>query len=398
MERTILHCDLNNFFASVAVLDNPTIKNCPIAVTGSVEDRHGIVLAKNELAKSFGVQTAEAIWQAKKKCPELVCVPPNYHRYNEVSAAVREIYLRYSDMVEPFGIDECWLDVTGSRLLFGDGMQIAEQIRSAVKREIGVTVSIGVSFNKVFAKLGSDLKKPDGITEITKENFKEKVWPLPASALLGVGGATKKQLASLGIFKIGEIAAAGREVLEKRMGKAGAALYLSASGEENSPVAAEASVPKSIGRTTTLSSDIKSAEEAWPVVLALAEDISGNLRRHGLFCAAVQSHIRTFDLSVKEFQGTLHSPTQSSIIMANKCMELIENHFGFSVPLRSIGFRAINLKDAAEPYQTDIFTDFKETEEMEDVEDKIFEIKKKYGKGSIVRGTTVNTEIRDRDE
>ncbi|MBR6694056.1 MAG: DNA polymerase IV [Clostridia bacterium] len=398
MDRTILHCDLNNFFASVAVLDNPTIKNCPIAVTGSTEERHGIVLAKNELAKSFGVVTAEATWQAKKKCPELVCVPPNYHRYNEVSMAVREIYLRYSDMVEPFGIDECWLDVTGSRLLFGSGTEIAEKIRAAVKREIGVTVSVGVSFNKVFAKLGSDLKKPDAVTEISRENYKEKVWPLPADVLLGVGRSTKKQLDSLGIFTVGEIAAAGKEVLKNRMGKMGEQLYLFASGEDTSPVAAEQPIPKSVGRTTTLPADLNSADEAWPVVLSLAEDISANLRRHGLYCGAVQAHIRTFDLNTKEFQAALTAPTQSSLIMANKCMELINDNFGFSVPLRSIGFRAINLKNSTSAYQTDIFTDFKETEEREEVEDRIFEIKKKYGKGSIVRGTTVNTHIRDRDE
>lgn len=398
MDRTILHCDLNNFFASVAVLDNPTIKNCPIAVTGSTEERHGIVLAKNELAKRCGVVTAEAIWQAKKKCPELVCVPPNYHRYNEVSAAVREIYLRYSDIVEPFGIDECWLDVTGSRLLFGSGMEIAEQIRKTVKREIGVTVSVGVSFNKIFAKLGSDLKKPDAITEISRENFKEKIWHLPAKEMLGVGSSTQKQLSSLGIFTIGEIAAAGKEVLKKRMGKMGEQLYLYASGEENSPVAAKQPAPKSVGRTTTLPADITTAEQAWPVVLSLSEDISATLRRNELYCSAVQAHIRTFDLNVKEFQGPLPAPTQSSVIMANKCMELIEQNFGFSVPLRSIGFRAINLKDSAASYQTDIFTDFKQTEEKEEVEDKIFEIRKKYGKGSIVRGTTVNTHIHDRDE
>ncbi|MBQ8551091.1 MAG: DNA polymerase IV [Clostridia bacterium] len=398
MDRTILHCDLNNFFASVAVLDNPTLKNCPLAVTGSVEERHGIVLAKNELAKSYGVATAEAIWQAKRKCPELVCVPPNYHRYNEVSMAVRDIYLRFSDAVEPFGIDECWLDVTGSRLLFGNGMEIAEQIRAAVKREIGVTVSIGVSFNKVFAKLGSDLKKPDGITEISRENFKEKVWPLPANALLGVGRSTKNQLDSLGIFTIGDIAAAGCDVLKNRFGKMGEQLYLSACGEDSSPVATEESAPKSVGRTTTLSSDLHSAEEAWPVVLSLSENISETLRRHGLYCGAVQAHIRTFDLNVKEFQAALPAPTQSSMVMAEKCMELIENNFGFSVPLRSIGFRAINLKDAAAPYQTDIFTDFHEAESREEVEDKIFEIRQKYGKDSIVRGTTVNTHIHDRDE
>ncbi len=390
MDRTILHCDLNNFFASVAVMDNPTIKNCPVAVCGSTEERHGIVLAKNELAKKYGIVTAEATWQAKRKCPDLVIVPPNHKRYNEVSLAVREIYYRFSDIVEPFGIDECWLDVTGSRLLFGDGMEIAEQIRKTVKREIGVTVSVGVSFNKVFAKLGSDLKKPDAITEISRQNFKQKVWSLPASDLLGVGKSTCKQLESLGIFTVGDIAAAGRDVLKNRLGKMGELLYSYAAGEDAAPVAAEQSIPKSVGRTTTCKKDLNNADEAWPVVLSLSEEISGTLRRHGLYCGAVVAHIRTYDLNTKEFQEPLSSPTQSSVIMAKKCMEIINRNFGFSVPLRSIGLRAINLNDGMVSYQTDIFTDVLKKEHDEQVEDKIFEIRKKYGSDSIIRGTTVD--------
>ncbi len=392
MERTILHCDLNNFFASVAVLDNPTIKNCPIAVCGSTEERHGIVLAKNELAKRFGIVTAEATWQAKKKCPDLVIVPPNHRRYNEVSLAVREIYYRFSDIVEPFGIDECWLDVTGSRLLFGDGLEIAEKIRKTVKQEIGVTVSVGVSFNKVFAKLGSDLKKPDAITEISRENFKEKVWPLPANTMLGVGGSTCRQLESLGIFTIGDIARAGRDVLKNRFGKMGEQLYSYAAGEDNSPVSAETSIPKSVGRTTTCRKDLNSADEAWPVVLSLSEEISGSLRRHGLYCGAVVAHIRTYDLNTREFQAPLNVPTQSSVKMAKKCMEILNRNSGFSVPLRSIGLRAINLKDGMTSYQTDIFTDTQKSERAEEIEDKIFEIRNKYGSDSILRGTTIEHE------
>lgn len=389
VDRTILHCDLNNFFASVAVLDNPTIKNCPIAVCGSTEERHGIVLAKNELAKKFGVKTAEATWEAKRKCPDLVTVPPTYKRYNEVSNAVKQIYLSYSDKVEPFGIDECWLDVTGSRLLFGSGEEIAEKLRQQIKREMGVTISVGVSFNKVFAKLGSDLKKPDAVTVISRENYKEKVWPLPADSMLGVGRATLAQLSSLGIFSIGDIAAAGQEVLKKRLGKMGEQLYIFANGDDRSPVETEQSIPKSVGRTTTTKHDIKSADEAWPIILALSEEISATLRKHGLYCNTVQAHIRTFDLNTKEFQAPLLLPTQSSVAMAKKCMEIIKQNFGFATPLRSVGLRAINLTDGITPYQTDIFNDFTQEEEKSRVEDKIFEIRKKYGSDSVIRGTTI---------
>ncbi len=392
MDRTILHCDLNNFFASVAVLDNPTIKNCPIAVCGNTEERHGIVLAKNELAKKYGVATAEATWQAKRKCPELVIVPPTYKRYEEISRAVREIYLQYSDKVEPFGIDECWLDVTGSRLLFGDGEEIANTLREQIKREIGVTISVGVSFNKVFAKLGSDLKKPDAVTVISRENYKEKIWPLPANTLLGVGKSTQVQLNSLGIFTIGDIVSAGVDVLIKRFGKMGAVPYGYASGNDTSAVEAEQKTPKSVGRTTTCKSDLMSSADAWPVIVTLSEDISATLRKHGLYCNTIQAHIRTNDLNTKEFQAPLSAPTQSSMVMAKKCMEIIDNNFSFSVPLRSVGLRAINLSDGMNAYQTDIFCDLDYEKKLEKIENKIFEIRKKYGSESILRGTTVGNE------
>lgn len=220
-ERVILHCDLNNFFASVTLLSNATLYNMPVAVCGNEKERHGIVLAKNEIAKSYGVKTAETIRDAKRKCPELVCLPPDYKQYKKYSVAARKIYERYTDMIEPFGIDECWLDVTGSIRIFGSGEEIAEKIRSSIKNELKITVSIGVSFNKVFAKLGSDMKKPDGITVISKENFKSKVWPLPAKDLLYVGKSTEERLKSSGIFTIGDVANCETALLSHLLGKNG---------------------------------------------------------------------------------------------------------------------------------------------------------------------------------
>ncbi len=394
-DRTILHCDLNNFFASVAVLDNPTLKNCPLAVCGSTEERHGIVLAKNELAKKFGIVTAEATWQAKRKCPDLVTVPPDHKRYREVSRAVREIYLRYSDKVEPFGIDECWLDVTGSQLLFGSGEEIAERLRREIKKEIGVTISVGVSFNKVFAKLGSDLKKPDAVTVISRENYKEKVWPLSADSMLGVGRNTKKQLESLGIFTIGDIVSAGPQVVKNRLGKMGEQLFSFANGDDSSPVTAEQPRPKSVGRTTTCREDLHSFDQVWPVILELSEEIAATLRHEGLFCNSVQAHIRTNDLITREFQGPLHAPTQSSVAMAKKCMELMKSNFGFSAPLRSVGLRAINLTDSNSAYQTDIFFDAQTAVREEHIEDEIFAIRDRFGHDSIIRGATVKKETTD---
>lgn len=201
MQRVILHCDMNNFYASVECMLNPELKNKPVAVCGSVEERHGIVLAKNYAAKAFGVSTGEAIWQAKQKCQDLVIVEPHYEQYMKFSKLAREIYGRYTDQIEPYGMDECWLDVTGSGCM-GTGFEIADEIRRTVKFELGLTISAGVSFNKIFAKLGSDMKKPDAITCIEADSFQEKIWCLPASDLLGVGRATEKVLSGYGIHTI----------------------------------------------------------------------------------------------------------------------------------------------------------------------------------------------------
>ena len=230
MSRTILHCDMNNFYASVECFLDPKLKPFPVAVCGDVEERHGIVLAKNYKAKGDGVSTGEAIWQAKQKCPGLVVVPPHYEEYMKFSKAAREIYEHYTDQVEPFGMDECWLDVTGSTRIMGNGEKIANEIRERIKFELGLTISAGVSFNKIFAKLGSDMKKPDAVTVIPQDNFKNIVWNLPASDMLGVGRATERKLASSGIRTIGQIAEFPCEYLQRKLGKCGVDLWRFANG------------------------------------------------------------------------------------------------------------------------------------------------------------------------
>ena len=239
MERVILHSDLNNFYASVECLDAPSLRGKPVAVCGDPALRHGIVLAKNYEAKAFGVATGQAIWEAKLRCPGLVVVPPRYDRYLELSRQVRELYLQYTDQVEPFGLDESWLDVEGSAGLFGDGRQIADTLRTRIKREIGLTVSVGVSFNKVFAKLGSDYKKPDATTVISRENWRDIVWPLPVGALLYVGGAARRLLNQFGVNTIGDLAACKRDALETLMGKMGGQLHDYANGLDGSIVLRE---------------------------------------------------------------------------------------------------------------------------------------------------------------
>ena len=234
MLRSILHCDMNNFYASVECMLDPALKKYPIAVCGSVEERHGIVLAKNYKAKAFDVKTGDAVWQAKQKCKDLVVVPPHYEEYIKYSKLARSVYERYTDQVEPYGMDECWLDISGTESLFGSPEKVANEIRETMKFELGLTISVGVSFNKIFAKLGSDMKKPDAVTLIPKDTFKEKIWGLPAADLLGVGRATQRVLDSYCIRTIGDLANTDPEFLRKRLGKNGVVLWNYAKGLFNS--------------------------------------------------------------------------------------------------------------------------------------------------------------------
>lgn len=391
-DRIILHCDLNNFFASVSLLYNPTLKGLPVAVCGDKENHHGIVLAKNEIAKSYGVKTAEAIFEAKAKCPNLVILPPIYDKYNEYSQKARKIYERYTDMIEPFGIDECWLDVTGSTVLFGSGEEIANRIRKAVKKELGITISVGVSFNKVFAKLGSDMKKPDAVTAISRENFKEMVWKLPISDLLFVGKKTCEKLKSCGIHTIGDLTYCDDETLKRLLGKNGIELKTYALGEDSSPVTpiTEDYKPKSIGKSVTTSKDFTCNEEVWKSLLDFAQHICDILHQKQLYAGGVQVHIRTSSLTVKEFSNTFTFTTNSALILANKGFDLFCKNYTFGEPLRSVGLRAINIKECENAAQQDLFGKYEKQAELERIEECVYELRKKFGKSGIKRGTTVN--------
>lgn len=394
MDRKILHCDLNNFFASVSLLYNPTLYNLPVAVTGSEKERHGIVLAKNEIAKSYGVKTAEAIWEAKAKCPQLVTIPPMYDKYHEFSKKAQAIYAKYTDQIEPFGIDECWLDVTGSTVLFGDEVEIAHKIRREIKEKLGITISVGVSFNKVFAKLGSDMKKPDAVTVINRENFKDLVWKLPVSDLLFVGKSTAERLKKSGIFTIGDITLCSKETLEKLLGKNGETLYSYALGEDRSPVVVPSpnDKPKSIGRSVTPPDDIKTNEQVWRIFLKISEEIARELYAKNLFAATVQVHTRTTTLEVKEFAHTLHKPINISIELAKKAMEIFKDNYGWNLPLRSVGFRVTNLKDNNFAEQLNLFEDQESDEKAELIENSLRTVRNKFGNKSIKRATVIDSE------
>jgi DNA polymerase-4 len=392
MEKAILHCDLNNFFATVECRDHAEYAGHPVAVCGSAEDRHGIVLAKNELAKKYGVKTAEPIWQAQRKCPGLVLASPHFKSYLQASEQVREIYFRFTNQVEPFGIDECWLDVTGSRRLFGSGYEIAEKLRALVKQEAGLTISVGVSFNKIFAKLASDFKKPDATTVISQENFKQKIWPLPANYLLGVGKSTDKQLWSMGISTIGELAMTDAKYLTATFGKAGQELWVNANGLNHSPVQPndEEEVPKSVGNSITCVHDLHTEEEVWRVFLYLAEKISRRMREAGLIASGIQISVKDNLLHVEQHQQKLEWPTRLSRDLAQTARELFQAGYDWQHPVRALGICAISLLPENYACQASFFHNTAQDEKTEMLETKVEAVCGRFGKGAVIRASLMN--------
>ena len=386
MDRIILHSDLNSFYASVECLKNPELRNVPMAVGGSTSERHGIIYAKNELAKKAGVKTGQALWEAHQVCDRLVIVPPHMEEYLAISERVREIYNRFSCTIEPYGIDECWIDCTGSTKLFGSGVEIAQQIMDTVKREIGMTVSIGVSFNKIFAKFGSDYKKPAAITEITHENFKEIIWPCPVEDLFGIGRRRKKSLNWKGIYKIGEIARYERNHLVSWYGKVGGELWDAACGLDARPVSPYGYVPpiKSISSGITCTSDLVNAEEAKKVIYDRSVNISHKLRKHGLAARGIEISVRDINLHSWTFQGQIPYVTQAWHDIAEQAFILFCKRYRWSSPIRSLTVRAINLVSSTQPEQLSLLHDQEKRTKNEKLEKVMETIKKRFGKRAIL--------------
>lgn len=394
MERTILHCDLNNFYASCECMLDPSIKDKPVAVCGSVEDRHGIVLAKNYHAKRYGIETAETVWSALAKCPELVVIKPHFELYVKYSRIVKKIYTDYTDKVEPFGLDECWLDISGKSIDEKKGYLIADEIRERVKKETGLTISVGVSFNKVFSKLGSDMKKPDAVTVITKEGFKEKIWDLPASDLIGVGRSTKKILEKYNINTIGDIASMPKSFFEGKMGKNGGRLWENANGNDPSPVVeTDCYIPaKSVGHGTTTKRDLTTPDDVWTTMLLLTQDIGYSLRINKQKACGVAVNIRDCKLSSKQWQCKLPIPSGSSINLARAAFSLFKNSYGWENPLRSVTVTAINLVSASMPTQLSIFDDNRKFERIEKLEECAYAVRDRFGMDSLVPATLIGLE------
>ncbi len=387
--RAILHSDANCFYASVETVLEPTLRGKAVAVCGSTEERHGIVLAKSELAKRAGVKTGMANWQAKQCCPNLIIVPPQYDYYLKFSKYLHGIYKRYTDQVEPFGMDECWLDVTDSPK---EAMIIAEEIRQAAKDELGLTVSIGVSFNKIFAKLGSDMKKPDAITVIPQDNFKNIIWDLPASELLGVGRATEKKLSSSGIRTIGQIAQFPCEYFQRKLGKCGVDLWRFANGLDDSKVTVrETEAPdKSVGHGMTALQDLEDAAEVWTFMLELCQDIGHRLYVFNKKATGIAIQVRDNNLYTKQWQCRLPVPTQSPSTIAKEAFSLFVRSYDWRHPIRSLTVRAINLTSLDTPAQLDVFTDAARIEKTEAIDRAIEELRARFGKNIVRNACLLN--------
>lgn len=405
-ERVILHSDCNCFYASVEELHHPELHGQPIAVAGDPENRHGIILAKNQIAKKQGVKTAEAIWEAKQKSPDLVIIPPDYPLYQKFSKMARAIYYSYTDRVEPFGLDEAWMDVTGSVHLFGSGEEIAQEIRQRIKRELGITVSIGVSWNKIFAKFGSDYKKPDAVTVINRKNYKDIVWPQEVRELLYVGRSTERKLKRCGVYTIGSLAQTPVDDLRLWLGKMGEILWSFANGWDISEVKPfdpnrndNDRIIESIGNSITTPRDLLNIDEVKLVLYMLTESVAMRTREAGFKCKTFAISVRDKNLLSFTRQQKLENPTNITTEMAEAAISLFRKNYNFNErsAIRSLGVRAMNLTPEKVPLQLSIFTDEEKRIKQENLDKTIDSLRHRFGNNSVRRAITLGDTMSDLD-
>ena len=387
MARHILHVDQNCFYASVEMQRHPELRDKPLAVCGSQEERHGIVLTANYLAKPYGVKTGMAIWQARQRCPNLVILPPDMDEYIRFSRMARDIYEDYTDQIEPFGLDESWLDVTGSVGLFGDPMSIAREISGRIKFELGITASIGVSDNKITAKLGSDYKKPDAITRIEADNYKEIAYPLPVEDLLYVGPATSRKLRAIGISTIGRLAECPVDVLVRRLGKMGAVLHTFANGRDVSPVQKSDHIPniKSVGNSATTPRDLETEADVKLMLYLLAESVCARMRELVSRCTVVEIYVRDTQLNSIVRQRKLQAPSCSSQELAETGLDIFRRNYRWDRPVRSIGLRGAGLVEAQGTVQLSLYTEDQKRDKWERIDTAVDHLRQRYGYMSVRR-------------
>lgn len=384
-EKCILHCDMNNYFASVECLFQPELKGKPVAVCGAAEMRQGIVLAKNGLAKDMGVATGESIPEAKAKCPTLVIVSPHYPLYLKYAKLARSIYAEYTNDITVYGLDEAWLDVTASQGLFGGGVAIADLIRKRIREELGLTISVGVSFNKIFSKLGSDMRKPDATTEISRSNYKSLIWNLPAKDLLFVGRSVQHKLFLHRIFSIGDLAAADPLLLKKILGKNGLMLWQFANGDDSSffPEESDETLIKSIGNNITPPKNLKTPQDVKLLLYVLAESVATRLRSNQMLSRTIHIHVKDSAFQVKEYQMRLRKGTDCSSEIFFAAMSLFSKQYSWKNPVRTIGIRASGLENAVIS-QISLF-DFEEPAKERKLSAAVDEIRRRFGYFSIER-------------
>ncbi len=394
MESVFLHIDMNNFYASVECAERPDLDGLPVAVAGSPEKRHGVVLAKNQIAKKYGVKTGDTVFEAQTKAPGIIFLPPHFEKYDKISKRMFGICNKYSCYVEPFGPDECWLDCTQTQKLFGGGENIADELRERVSRELGITASVGVSFTKLFAKLGSDMKKPNGTTVIDENNFRDKIWPLAAEELCGIGRSTSQKLKRMNILTIGELANSDERVIKKTLGKTGVDIRLAARGESTGEVR-EAVIKrdvKSVGHGLTALRDLITWEDVQTLVYYLSELVAARLKKYGMKARGVAVNARTYMLSRQGKQAVLPYPVASSWDIADNALKLLETIYD-GTPLRSIDVAVYMLSDEHEPQQLSFFDDGMKSAKCEKLDRVIDKLRAKYGKNSVIRACHAEQDI-----
>lgn len=391
-EKVILHCDMNNFYASVELLERPDLKNKPVAVSGNPKKRHGIILAKNQIAKAQGVNTAETIWQAKKKCPDLVLLPPHMSKYKHYSKLINRIYLEYTDMVEPFSIDESWLDVTGSLKLFGGGKTIADTIRHRIFKELGLMLSAGVSFNKIFAKMGSEYKKPFCTTVISRENFKKILWPMKVGQLFGIGKASGDKLNAAGIHTIGDLAKAPETVISFLLGKTGLISKHNAMGLNDDPVSDffEIDNLKSLSHGITFTRNLKSEEDIKTALKGLSDKVAFRLRKHCLQGSVIKIYIKNTEFETISRQKKISFNTNLSKDIYDVALALLKEHWDIKIPIRLLTVTVADLTKEKDYIQLTLFDNDRS---QQDLEKTIDDIRNAYGSDSITYGSIIDNDL-----